>query len=137
LKYLLDTNLVSQLIKAKAEPGVLEWFDEQDEGGLFLSAVTILELRTGIELMPAGKKRTVLEHWLTRDIRSRFAGRILPIEEKIADACGRLLVRSQRAGWRMEAMDALIGATAMAHDMTLATLNRRHFERLDLEMVEF
>jgi predicted nucleic acid-binding protein len=137
LKYLLDTNFVSQLIKAKAVPGVLEWFELQDESDLLLSAPTIMEIRAGIEVTQPGLKRQVLEHWLSNEIVPRFAGRILPIDDQVADAAGRLLGKSQLEGWKMEAMDALIGATALAHGMTLATLNKKHFDKSDIKLLVF
>jgi predicted nucleic acid-binding protein len=78
-----------------------------------------------------------LEHWLIHDLVVRFDDRIVPIERHTADLAGRIIARSRTEGWKMESMDALIGATAMVHDMTLATLNRKHFERLGMELVEF
>jgi predicted nucleic acid-binding protein len=96
-----------------------------------------LEIRTGIELTSEGNKRKALERWLLHDLPERFADRIIPIERHVADLTGRLIARSQKEGWKMESMDALIGATAMVNDMGLATLNRDHFERLGLELVKF
>ncbi len=137
MRYLLDTNVVSQLIKTTPQRGVIPWFEKQKEQSLFLSVATVLEVRTEIDLRPHGQKRIALEHWLKQDIQIRFAGRILAVDEEIAERCGRILARSQSEGWRMEPMDALIAATAMAHAMTLATLNRKHFEMLGVELVEF
>jgi predicted nucleic acid-binding protein len=136
LRYLLDTNVISQLTKEQPNK-VSQWIIEQDENDFFLSVATLLELRTGVELKPPGKKRKELEHWLVHTLPTRFDDRIVPIEKHTADLCGRIIARSQIEGWRMESMDALIGATAMVHDMTLATLNRKHFERLGVELVEF
>jgi len=137
LRYLLDTNVISQLTKERPNEVVTRWIVEQDEEDLFLSVATLLELRTGVELKSRGKKRDELEQWLVHSLPARFDGRIVPIEMHTADLCGRIIARSHREGWRMESMDALIGATAMVHDMTLATMNRKHFERLGVELVEF
>jgi predicted nucleic acid-binding protein len=137
LKCLLDTNVISQLTKDRPSEQVVRWIDAQDEQDLFLSVATLLEIRYGIELSPAGKKRERVEQWLTHDLPERFEGRIVPIERHTADLTGRILARSRQEGWEMEAMDALIGATVMVYDMGLATMNRRHFERLRLELVEF
>jgi toxin FitB len=137
LRYLLDTDVVSQATKERPHPGVLRWLDEQEEDDLFLSVATLLEIRTGIELTSEGKKREKLEAWLLHDLPERFDDRIIPVERHVADLTGRLIARSRSEGWKMESMDALIGATAMVNDMGLATLNRDHFERLDLELVEF
>jgi hypothetical protein len=137
LRYLLDTNIVSQLAKDRPHEKVFQWVEEQDEENLFLSVATLLELRVGIELCDPGKKREELESWLVHDLLERFDDRIVPIEKHTADLTGRIMARSQKEGWKMESMDALIGATAMVHDMALATLNRKHFERLGVELVGF
>jgi predicted nucleic acid-binding protein len=134
---LLDTNIVSQRIKPHPDEKVMRWLSQLPEGDAFLSVVTILELRTGIDLLPAGRKRRDLESWLVADIRRGYAARILPITEEIADICGRLIARGQKEGAIPEANDALFAATAMVHGLQLATLNRRHFERLGVELVEF
>jgi hypothetical protein len=137
LRYLLDTNIVSQLTKDRPHEKVLQWVEEQEEEDLFLSVATLLELRVGVELCDVGKKRDDLENWLVHDLLERFDDRIVPIEKHTADLTGRIMARSRKEGWKMESMDALIGATAMVHDMALATLNRKHFERLGVELVEF
>lgn len=137
MRYLLDTNIVSQLTKDRPHEKVLQWVEEQEEEDLFLSVATLLELRVGVELCDVGKKRDDLENWLVHDLLERFDDRIVPIEKHTADLTGRIMARSRKEGWKMESMDALIGATAMVHDMALATLNRKHFERLGVELVEF
>lgn len=137
MRYLLDTDVVSQATKERPHAGVLRWIDEQDEEDLFLSVATLLEIRTGIELTSEGKKREKLEAWLLYELPERFDDRIIPVERHVADLTGRLIARSRNEGWKMESMDALIGATAMVNEMGLATLNRDHFERLDLELVKF
>jgi predicted nucleic acid-binding protein len=134
---LLDTNIVSQRIKPHPDEKVMRWLSQLPEGDAFLSVVTILELRKGIDLLPAGRKRRDLESWLVADIGRGYAGRILPITEEIADMCGRLIARGQKNGAVPEANDALLAATAIVHDLQLATLNQRHFERLGVELVEF
>lgn len=136
MNYLLDTNVISQLTKERPSDQVLQWVEAQDEHDLFLSVATLLEIRYGIELSPAGKKRERLEQWLRHDLPERFEGRIVPIEYHTADLTGRILARSRREGWAMEPMDALIGATAMVYDMGLATMNAKHFERLPVNLVQ-
>jgi predicted nucleic acid-binding protein len=137
LRYLIDTDVVSQATKERPHAGVLRWIDEQEEEDLFLSVATLLEIRTGIELTSVGKKREKLEAWLLHELPQRFDDRIIPVERHVADLTGRLIARSGSEGWKMESMDALIAATAMVNDMGLATLNRDHFERLELELAEF
>ncbi|MEO6817258.1 MAG: type II toxin-antitoxin system VapC family toxin [Edaphobacter sp.] len=137
MRYLLDTNVISQITKDRPNEWVLRWLDDQKEEDLFLSVATLLEIRTGIELSSVGKKRDELERWLVHTLPERFNDRIVPVERYTADLTGRIIARSRNEGWEMESMDALIGATAMVHDMGLATLNRKHFERLGVELVEF
>jgi hypothetical protein len=137
LRYLLDTNVISQITKDRPNEHVLRWLDDQEEEDLFLSVATLLEIRTGIELSSVGKKRDELELWLVHTLPERFDDRIIPVERHTADLTGRIIARSRNEGWEMESMDALIGATAMVHGMGLATLNRTHFERLGVELVEF
>jgi predicted nucleic acid-binding protein len=134
---LLDTNIVSQRIKPHPDEKVMQWLSQLPEGDAFVSVVTILELRTGIDLLPAGRKRRDLESWLVADIRRGYADRILPITEEIADMCGRLIARGKKVGAIPETNDALLAATAMVHGLQLATLNRKHFERLGVELAEF
>jgi predicted nucleic acid-binding protein len=137
LRYLLDTNVISEATKDRPNEKVLRWIDDQDEEDLFLSVATLLEIRVGVELAPDGMKRDELERWLVYSLPERFDDRIVPVERHAADLTGRILARSRKEGWEMESMDALIGATAMVHDMGLATLNRKHFVRLGVELVEF
>ena len=137
MRTLLDTDVISQATKDRPNERVLKWIDGQEEEDLFLSVATLLEIRVGIELSDPGKKREKLERWLVQSLPERFNGRIVPVERHAADLSGRILVRSRREGWQMGSMDALIAATAMVHDMALATLNRQHFERLGVELVEF
>jgi predicted nucleic acid-binding protein len=137
LKYLLDTNVISQLTKERPNPQVVQWVDSQGEADLFLSVATLLEIRLGIELQPAGRKRDNLERWLVHTLPERFEERIVPVERHTADLTGRVLARSRKEGWEMESMDALIAATAMAHGLALATMNRKHFTRLGLELADW
>jgi toxin FitB len=137
LRYLLDTDVVSQATKNRPHAGVIRWLDEQEEDDLFLSVAALLEIRVGIERTSVGKKREALERWLVQDLPERFDDRIIPVERHVADLTGRLIARSRKEGWEMGSMDALIGATAMVNDMGLATLNWKHFERLGVELVKF
>jgi predicted nucleic acid-binding protein len=137
LSSLLDTNVVSQRIKTHPDHKVVNWLSQLPEEDAFLSVVTLQELRTGIELLPAGRKRRDLDSWLVADIRRGYAGRILPITEEIADVSGRLIAKGKKEGAIPEANDALLAATAIVHGLQLATLNRKHFERLGVELVEF
>ena len=98
MKFLLDTNVISEPMRARPNAGVLTWLAEVDEDSVFLSVVTITELRYGIERLAAGRRRDHLDEWLRKDLGSRFEGRILPVDLGIADACGSLVARSESVG---------------------------------------
>ena|SRR5205807_3009927 len=128
MTFLLDTNVVSEGMKPQPNAGVVSWLDNVDEDRVFISVITLTELRYGIERMPAGSRRKRLEDWLQRELPLRFDGRILPIDESIADAGGRASARSEAAGRPIEAMDAFLAATAEVHGLTLVTRNQSDFK---------
>jgi hypothetical protein len=128
MTFLLDTNVISEPMKARPNPGVLAWLAQVDEDSVFLSVVTITELRYGIERLGSGRRRDRLEGWLRKDLTSRFGERILPVDLEIADACGRLIARSESVGRPIEPRDAFIAATAEVRGLTLVTRNVSDFE---------
>jgi hypothetical protein len=128
MNFLLDTNVISEPMKARPNAGVLAWLGEVDEDCVFLSVVTITELRYGIERLATGMRRDRLDDWLRKDLGLRFEGRILPVDLGIADACGRLVARSESLGRPIEPRDAFIAATAEVHGLTLVTRNASDFE---------
>ncbi len=128
MSLLLDTNVVSEAIKPQPNPGVIAWMQTVDEDSVYLSVVTLTELRYGIERLAAGSRRKRLEEWLQRELPLRFDGRILPVDGAIADMAGRMVARSEAAGRPMEAMDALIAATVEVHGLTLVTRNQSDFK---------
>jgi predicted nucleic acid-binding protein len=128
MSFLLDTNLLSEPMKERPNSGVLEWLSQANEDEVFVSVVTITELRYGVERLATGKRRERLDSWLRKDLLSRFEGRILPVDLRIADACGGLMARSESMGRPLEARDAFIAATAQVHGLTLVTRNTADFE---------
>ena len=128
MSFLIDTNVLSEWIKPRPNAGVIAWLHETDEDRTFLSVITLTELRYGIERMPAGNRRDRLDDWMVNELPLRFEGRILPVDPAIADACGRVVARSEAAGRRMEVADALIAATAHVHRLTVVTRNTSDFE---------
>lgn len=128
MSFLLDTNVLSEPTKERPNSGVLTWLSQVNEDQVFVSVVTITELRYGVERLPIGKRRERLDGWLRRDLILRFEGRILPIDLPIADACGGLMARSESIGRPMEARDAFLAATAEVHGLTLVTRNASDFE---------
>jgi toxin FitB len=127
MTFLLDTNVVSEWVKPRPNPGVVTWLANVDEDRVFLSVVTLTELRYGIERLAAGARRRSLEEWLQRELPVRFEGRILPVDEAVADASGRIAARSESAGRPIEAIDAFLAATAEVHNLTLVTRNESDF----------
>jgi toxin FitB len=127
MNFLLDTNVVSEWVKPQPNQGLMAWLSQADEDQTFLSVVTITELRYGIERMVAGTRRRRLDQWLSEDLPLRFEGRILPVDATIADACGKLIARSETLGRPIEARDAFIAATAEVYALTLVTRNASDF----------
>jgi hypothetical protein len=128
MNFLLDTNVVSEWIKARPDSGVVNWVSQVDEDAVFLSVVTFAELRHGIERLPASKRRKQLDEWLRGELPLRFEQRILQVDGAVADEWGRLVARHEALGRPIHAMDALIAATAQVHALTLVTRNTSDFE---------
>jgi predicted nucleic acid-binding protein len=128
MNFLLDTNVVSEGMKPQPNRGVVTWLAEVEEDCTFLSVVTLTELRYGVERMATGNWRRRLDAWLSQELPLRFEGRILPVDAVIADACGRLVARSERLGRPIEHRDAFIAATAEVYDLTLVTRNTSDFQ---------
>lgn len=123
--FLLDTNVISELIKSEPDSNVLRWINETDETVLFLSVLTLGEIRNGIERLNSGKRRGRLESWLRVDLRLRFQGRILTIDETIAERWGALSATAAKKGRPVPVIDGLLAATALHHDLMLVTSNDR------------
>jgi predicted nucleic acid-binding protein len=137
LDSLLDTNIISQRTKTIPNEGVVRWLSRMPSSELYLSAISLAEVRFGIEELDPGRKRQHFEHWLEHDVRQGFAGRVLLVDERIAEEAGRLTSIGKKAGARPGFADALIAATARVHGLKLATLNWAHFKDLGVELVEF
>jgi predicted nucleic acid-binding protein len=128
MSFLLDTNVVSEWTKPLPNPGVTNWIATVPENEVFLSVVSVTELRYGIERMPMGSRRTRLDQWLVEELVPRFDGRIIPVDLTIADTCGKLVARSQAKGRPVEPRDAFIAATAEVYELTLVTRNASDFQ---------
>jgi hypothetical protein len=129
VSFLLDTNVVSEWVRPRPDPGVVAWLAEADEDRIFISVITLAELRYGIERMATGQRRRRLDEWLREELPLRFEGRVLPIDATIADTWGRLTALRETSGRPFGAADAYIAATAEARDLTLVTRNISDFER--------
>lgn len=129
MKFLLDTCLISELVKKTPIEGVTHWLDEQDEQNLFLSVLTLGELQEGISKLFAGNRKDELQMWVEHDLVERFAGRILDIDQETALAWGKLQGEAEQTGEKLPVMDSLIAATATAHGLIVVTRNTRDIER--------
>ena len=128
MKYLFDTNVVSELRKvgdAKADANVIRWVSAQDSSDLFISAITILEIERGILSLQRRdpSQGALLRKWMDERVRPGFEGRILPIDDAVATRCAYLHVPDRR-----NEADALIGSTALVHNLTVVTRNVRDFD---------
>jgi toxin FitB len=130
VNFLLDTNAVSEWVKPRPNPGLIEWMEAADEDRIFISVVSLAELRYGVERMAAGRRQNRLEQWLRHELPLRFENRILPVDADVAEAWGRTVSRSESAGRPIGVMDAFLAATAEINRLTLITRNVSHFPLL-------
>lgn len=135
MSFLLDTNFLSEVMKPEPNHQIAGWIRAADQKALYASAITFAELRRGIELLNPGRRRSQLEGWISLRLGGWFGDRVLSVDREIAEQFGRLSAQSKRHGWNLDAMDGFIAATAQVHDLTLATLNRKHFEKLDVKLL--
>jgi toxin FitB len=133
--FLLDTNVISELIRSRPTLQVTEWLNSQNEPSLFLSSITCGEIRKGIALLPSSERRDRLDLWLRQSLVPRFGDRILPITTAIAERWGILDAEAQLAGHPLNTADGLIAATALEHDLTIVTRNVKDFAISSTEVV--
>ncbi|MFZ0897956.1 MAG: type II toxin-antitoxin system VapC family toxin [Candidatus Sulfotelmatobacter sp.] len=134
MSFLLDTNAVSEWVKPRPNPGLIGWMESTDEDRVFISVVTLAELRYGVERLAAGARRRRLEEWLGRELPLRFEGRMLPVDADVAEAWGKTVSRSEAMGRPIGAMDAFLAATAEVHQLTLVTRDVSDFKVLKTVM---
>jgi predicted nucleic acid-binding protein len=123
LKYLLDTCTISEPTKGRPNHAVMAWLDGCDEDSLFLSVLTIGEIQKGITKVKDERRRSALQRWLDKDLRERFAGRILAVSAEVALTWGIIEGEAESNGTPLPVIDGLIAATAIAHNLTVATRN--------------
>lgn len=127
MRYLLDTNVISELVARRPDQRVVQWIDSLDPNSVYLSVITIGELRKGIEKMPDSQRKETLRDWLEDDLLIRFSGRILVLDVEVMLTWGRLIAKLEREGEPLAAIDALIAALALHHHCCLVTRNEEHF----------
>ena len=124
LGFLLDTNVISELMKPRPNRRVAKWVDTTSEELLHLSVITIGEVRKGIDLLDeADPRRAGLQSWLDRDVRVRFAGRLLPFDDAVAERWGQLEALAKKRRLTLPTIDAQLAATGLHHGLTFVTRN--------------
>lgn len=131
MSYLIDTNILSELRRKSPDPGVAGWISQRRATLLYLSVLTLGEIRKGIEAVSDVSRRQALIDWLETDLPAFFTGRILAVDEAVADRWGRLLAA---AGRPLPVIDSLLAATALEHDLVLVTRNVKDFAGLPVQV---
>jgi predicted nucleic acid-binding protein len=128
--FLLDTNCISELVRPKPDRRVVEWMEAAEEPRLYLSVLTLGEIRKGLAGLPQGKRRSQLETWMDVELRSRFAGRIIPIDLEIAHRWGLITAEAKQKGKALPVMDGLLAATAVHYSLTMVSRNASDFRHV-------
>jgi len=133
---LLDTDVVSALMQSSPDPAIVGWLDRQPPESVWTTAVTVFEVRFGLELLATGRRRRQLEEAFAKALAEDFEGRVLPFDQAAAQAAGAMAAARRRAGRTIEIRDLQIAGIAAARKATLATRNVRHFEGFGLAVVD-
>ena len=133
--YLLDTCVISELVAYQPNPNVVDWIDSISEDKLFLSAITIGEIKKGIEKLADSERKRLLAGWLEDDLLARFSDRILPIDTATMLVWGRLTSDLEKRGRPMPAIDSLLAATCICRELGLVTRNENDFAYSGVEIV--
>lgn len=133
---LLDTNVLSALMRSEPEAIVVDWLDAQPSESIWTTSVTVFEIRTGLEFLPSSRRRRNLEATFERVLSEDLDQRVLAFDVAAADAAGALVARRQRAGKAVEIRDAQIAGIALARKAPVATRNVRHFTDLGVRLID-
>jgi predicted nucleic acid-binding protein len=134
VSFLLDTNVLSESSKPQPDDAVRTWLHSVDEDILFVSAITLAELRFGIERLAPGARRNSLELWLSESLIERLGPRLLVVDSAIAAEWGTLQAQTQARGRRMNTMDCFLAATARVHQLIMVTRDVDHFSSVGCEL---
>ncbi len=132
---ILDTNVVSEPLRPKPNPEMLDWLDRQAPETLYLTTISVAELWSGIELLPTGKRRTQLQKFMSTDVLPLFENRVLSFDEPAAAAFARIAAKAQAAGNRIDFADCAIAAIALTRRFILATRNAKDFKGVGIELI--
>lgn len=133
MTYLVDTNVLSELRRKDPAPAVLDWLAQRPATSLYLSVLTIGEIRKGVEIMNDSTRKAALNNWLNVDLPIFFSGRILDIDMRVCDRLGRMLANLGRP---VPAIDSLLAATAAEHNLVLVTRNVKDFISLPVATID-
>ncbi|MBW6475525.1 MAG: type II toxin-antitoxin system VapC family toxin [Chromatiales bacterium] len=125
---LLDTNVISEPLRRDPEPRVIEWIDAQALETLYISAITVAELRSGIALLPPGKRSSALQENLEKQVLPLFTGRVLPFDLSCTRAYADLIAKAKNAGLAIATADGFIAAIAITNSFAVATRDSSPFE---------
>lgn len=132
---ILDTNVVSEPLKSAPDAAVLDWLNRQEPATLYLTAVSLAELLAGVEALPAGKRRNQLRQALVGQMLPLFAGRVLPFDDRAAEAFAKVNASAQAAGHPISFADGAIAAIAVAYGFAVATRNVRDFKGAPVDLI--
>jgi predicted nucleic acid-binding protein len=132
----LDTNVVSALMRREPDPIMVAWLDGLPPESIWTTSITVFEVRLGLEILAAGRRRRQLEDAFDKVLEEDFEGRVLPFDQMAAQASGRIAAEQRRAGRPVEIRDVQIAGIVSARRATLATRNTRHFEGIGLAFID-
>jgi predicted nucleic acid-binding protein len=135
VKYLLDTNVLSEFAKPTVDPAVLSWMRTTDELQMAISVVSVGEIQKGISRMTEGKRQQELQAWLDNELVPRFGDRALPLDLSDLQRWGRLLGKAKKSGDSLPPVDTLLAASALNRNLIVVTRNTRDFERAGVEII--
>jgi toxin FitB len=133
--FLMDTNCISEVVRVKPNPRVLAWIEAADESLLYLSVLTLGEIRKGVAALPQSRRRSRLETWLEVELQARFSGRILCIDAAVADRWGLLAANAKASDKTLSTIDGLLAATAIHHNLTVVSRNVSDFTSVPVQVL--
>ena len=136
MSYLLDTCVISELVRPVPDNRVVRWIESQNEFDLYLSVLTLGEIQKGISKLSHGKKKSTLTAWLKDELEVRFAERVLPVNDAIALMWGNMLGTSEKNGQPLSVIDALIASTATVHNLVVVTRNISDFSGCSIDILD-
>ena len=132
MKYILDTNVISEAINKQPNPQVMNWLRGMDAQELYLSVVTVGEIKKGVEKLPESHRKQTIKNWFENDLLIKFDGQILTLDLSIILVWGKLVGELEQKGRKLPALDSLIAATAKYYNYTLVTRNEKDFAGIDI-----